>query len=147
MPAPLILAAGTTLQLIGQWGANIQQAIAEKANAQFYREQEQFARLASERAEQVAAFDYSYKIGEQVSAYAGSGVDMSGSAEVTVGGTISNAIREIVALREKGRLDVRLASMRAQQAQTTADTLSSPGYNLMQGAGTLLRSYGAYKGA
>lgn len=142
MPVPALLVAGVTMQILGRYGANIQQAIQERANAKFYKEQEDFARLAAQRAEEVAAFDYTHKLGEQMSAYAGGGVDLSGSAAVTVGGTVANALNEIRALREKGKLDVQLASMRKTQANQTADTLSSPGYNAIQAGGTLLTYLG-----
>lgn len=144
VPAALI-AAGTFTQILGRYGANLQQALAERANAKFYAEQAQFARLAAERAERVAEFDYTHKIGEQISTYAGAGVDMSGSAEVTVGATVANAVNEIMALRAKGKLDVALATMRSQQAAQTASTLESPGYNLLQGGASLLTGFGGFK--
>lgn len=147
MPIPLILmAAGTAMSMIGQWTSNWEQAAAERRNAEFYRKQAEYARLAAMRAEQLAEFDYSGKIGQQTGAYAASGVDLSGSAAVTVGGSIKNMIDEIWAIKKKGDMDVQLAQMRGTNSQQRADMLSSTGYNVMQGAGTLLNAYTASEG-
>lgn len=142
MAIPLaLMAAGTVTQMLGTYAANIQQAIKEQQNAAFYREQAVFAKEAALRAERLAGFEYATKFGQQVGAYAASGVDMSGSAALTVGGTIANALSEIDAIRKKGALDFKLAYMRGAQSDETANTLNSPGYNLMQGAGTLIGNY------
>jgi len=147
MAIPLaLMAVGTGIKILGQYGANLQQSIAERENEAFFREQAQYAEEAAARAEGIAAYDYSHKIGEQLSAYAGSGVDMSGSAELTVGSTISNALGEIQAIKKKGYMDAKLARLRGAAAGRQADMLSSPTYNLLQAGGTGLSAWASMKG-
>lgn len=147
MAIPLVLmGAGTAMQIAGQWMSNWEMAQQERRNAAFYDEQATFARLAAMRAEQLAEFDYTYKVGQQISDYAGSGVDISGSAATTVGGTIKNMLDEVWAIKKKGDMDVKLASMRGKFANERADMLASPGYNAMQTAGTLIKAYAGSEG-
>lgn len=143
MALPLaLMAAGTVTQMGGQLAANIEQAIAEQQNAAFFRIQTQYARESAERAERLAGFDYAFKIGQQVGNFAASGVDAgSGSASMTVGGSIANYMSELAAIRRKGDIDVKLASMRGTQASNTADTLNSGSYNLLQAGTTLIKNY------
>ena len=147
MASPLVLmGAGTALQIAGQWMSNWEMAQQERRNAAFYQEQAQYARLSAMRAEQIAEFDYTHKVGQQISDYAGSGVDISGSAATTIGGTLKNAIDEVWATKKKGDMDVKLATMRGSFAQDRADTLASPGYNALQAGTTLLRAYAGSEG-
>ena len=146
IPAAL-MGAGTTIQAIGQIGANLQQAITERANQKFYKQQAEYAQESALRAERLAGFEYAYKIGQQVGDYAASGVDAgSGSAATTIGGSIANEIGEIAAIRKKGALDTALARMRGTQAGQTADTLGSFGYNFLQTGASILRNYTASEG-
>lgn len=137
----VLMAAGTTIQVLGQFGANLSQSIAERANAAFFRAQTQYAQESALRAERLAGFEYAYKIGQQVGDYAASGVDSSGSAAITIGGSLSNEIGEIAAIRRKGELDVRLARMRGTQSENNADLLGSTGFNVLQAGTSLLSNY------
>lgn len=145
---PLILmAAGTVMQMGGQYAANMEQARLEKQNAKFYEEQAEFARVAAMRQEAIAGFEYTHRIGEQIGNYAASGVDAgSGSAAITIGGTVANALNEIWSIKKKGDIETKLARLRGVQSADTAKMLSSGGYNLMQGAGTLLNNYANTQG-
>ena len=147
MPIPLaLMSVGTGVQIAGQWLSNWEMAQQERQNAQFYREQADLARLSAMRQEQLAEFDYTYKVGQQIGDYAGSGVDISGSAAVTVGGTIKNLIDEVWAIKKKGDMDVKLASMRGDAASKRAGTLASPLYNLLQAGTTLTKAYAGSEG-
>lgn len=143
MAAPaVIMGVGTVVKMLGQYGANLAQAEQEKANAQFFRMQEDVAREEMIRKERLAAFDYSFKIGEQIGGYAASGIDSgAGSAALTVAGTLANFVEEAQAIRKKGELDMKLASSRARLSENTAKTLESPAYNLTQAATTGLDAY------
>ena len=143
MAVPLVLmAAGTLMQIAGQYSANMAQALEEEKNAAFYREQAKYARQSALRAEDLAGFEYTYKIGQQVGDYAASGVDAgSGSAAVTVGGSIAQFLGEISAIRKKGDLDVKLATMRGVSSDRTANILKSDRYNIMQAGTTLLSGF------
>lgn len=145
----ILMAAGTVMQMGGQYAANMAQARAERRNAKFYDEQADFARIAAQRQEALAEFDWTHKIGEQVGNYAAAGVDAgSGSAALTVGGSIANALSEIWAIKKKGDIETKLARLRGVQAGETATQLGSSTYNLMQAGGTLLNSYASMqKGA
>lgn len=147
MAIPLaLMAVGTGVQIAGQWLSNWEMAQQERQNAQFYRDQAELARLSSMREEQLAEFDYTYKVGQQVSDYAAAGVDISGSAATTIGGSIKNMIDEIWAIKKKGDMDVKLASMRGEAAGKRASTLASPVYNLLQAGTTLTRAYAGSEG-
>lgn len=141
-----LMAVGTGMQILGNWASNMDQAAAERRNQAYFEAQAQYALDSARRAEGLASFDYAYKIGQQTGAYAASGVDTSGSASLTIGGTISNEISEVAAIRKKGALDFQLARMRANNAGSSADLLGSTGYNIMQslttGVGNYTRSEG-----
>jgi hypothetical protein len=122
------------------------QARQEKINAKFYAEQAEFARVSALRAEKLAEFSYTAKLSQQASGYAAGGVDSSGSAAVTMGGTIANMLDEIFAIKKKGDLDVKLARMRGVAANQKADTLGSFGYNAMQAGGAVLGAYAKSEG-
>lgn len=142
-----IMVAGTTLSLIGQYNSNLSQAEQERQNAAFYEDQAQFARLSTARAEALASFDYSFKMGSQIGAFAASGIDVgSGSAAITIGGSIKQAVDELFAIKKKGELDFNLARMRGNIAGENAALLSSAGYNLMQAGATALNAYGKSEG-
>jgi hypothetical protein len=145
IPAALML-AGTAMQIAGQWASNSAAAAQEKINAAFYREQAVYARQSAMRAEASAEFDYTTKIGMQMGAFAASGVELSGSAAVTVAGTLKNSVDEIWAIKRKGDMDVQLASMRGELSADRARTLGSVGYNLMQGATIGISNYAASEG-
>ncbi len=140
IPAALML-IGTATQMIGQWTSNADQAVKERQNEKFYGEQAAYARLSAIRAEALAGFSYSAKVGQQIGAYASGGVDSSGSAALTLAGTLHNALDEIWAIKQKGDMDVKLARMRGIQSGQNADTLSSTGYNAMQAGSTALGAY------
>ena len=135
-PATMLLIGGTALDIVGGYGANIQQSIMEKANAQFYRDQAKFNMLAMQRDVQAAEREAGYKLGQAVTTYGASGVDVSSSsAIVNMATIIADGIQEVEYARRKGELDIQLAQMRGNMAQSKADTLGSTGYNLLQ-AGT-----------
>lgn len=142
MAIPLVLmAAGTAMSMIGQMSANMSQAQAELQNQKFYDDQARFAQLSAQRAESLAEIDYTTKYGAQLSAYASGGIDISGSAALTVGGTVRQALDEIWAIKEKGTLEMKLARMRGNQSGERAATLSSAGYNAVQAGTTALSAY------
>lgn len=139
MAIPLILmAAGTALQVIGQYQANMDQAQAELQNAQFYQRQADFAKQAEYRAASLANREYSYRKGAQISAYAKGGVDLSGSASSVVAETAAQKIEELNAIKLKGNLEYSLAHQRSLQSSDKAAMLQDFTYNAMQAGGTIL---------
>lgn len=144
-PGALML-VGTALQMAGQIGEAQSMASAERANAAWLREQERYAREAMERSIALANFEYTNKLGQQASAYGKGGVAISGSAAVTMGGTIKQALEEVFALKRKGEMDMRLAAIKAGQSESRAAMLSSPQYLLLQTGSTFLNNYRASEG-
>jgi len=134
-----LMAAGTIFQIAGSISANQAQARAEKQTAKFFDEQALFARDAMFRELQIAERQYAFRFGQQVSAIAGGGADVSsGSATNILAGTLASQVEELLAIRKKGELDVKLARLRAKGAAQTAETLGSASYNLLQASSRVM---------
>lgn len=145
---PLILmAAGTAMQIAGNYASNMDRASAEMQNAQWYDDQAQLYMEATLRQQTLASKRYAGRLGAQYGGYAKGGVDVgSGSAEQVVAGTLADKMQELAAIERQGALDLKLARMRGFQSAQTAATLGSSSFNLVQGATTLLSNYGATEG-
>jgi len=125
--------------MYGQWRANQDQADAEAANAAFLREQAAFFAEAGRREELLQDRESKRLFGNQVSAYAAAGVDIgSGSALAVLAESRANAVEETAAIQKETDLRVRLALLRAQQADSTAKNLRSFKNNALQLGGTAL---------
>lgn len=141
-----LMAAGTALQMVGQFNEASSMAEAERSNAEWLYKQEQYAKEAMQRSIALANFEYTNKLGTQSSGYAKGGVALSGSAALTMGGTIKQALAEVYALKRKGEMDMELARIKAQQSSSRADMLSSPEYLLMATGSTFLNNYRTSEG-
>lgn len=134
-----LMMVGKGVEVFATYGANIQQSIAEMANAKYYAEQELFNIAATQRAIDSAARESGYKIGQAVTAYGGAGLDVgAGSAITNIATLIADGIAETEFARRKGELDIKLARMRRGQSEQAAETLASPGFNLVQAGTTIL---------
>jgi len=146
MAIPLaLMAAGTAVQIFGQYSANYSQAQAEIQNAQFYKEQADFAWQSSIRQANIASREYEARKGAQISAFAKGGVDMSGSAASVIADTLSARSEELMAIERKGQIEFKLARSRGRQAEGQAALLQDPIYNATQAGTTALTNYAAYK--
>jgi len=134
-----LMAAGTALQIVGNYQSNISQSRAELQNARFYKEQADFASASMFRSIYLTERRFEAAKGAQISAYAKGGVDLSGSAAAMIADTVSSKIEEVNAVRLKGKMEVNLALMRSKQAQTTGEALADPMNNMIQ-AGSILLS-------
>lgn len=136
-----ILSVGTVLRGIGQARANQDQAAAERQNASFYREQANFAQKAGDR--QRGIFDRESQIlySEQQSGFAKAGVD-TGSSSYFMAQQMLYRQDESYAIKEETDFNVRLAMLRADQADATARSLSDPMNNIMQIGGGVLSTLG-----
>ena len=142
MAIPLILmAAGTAIQVAGQMSQNAAQAATSKQNALFYEEQAQYARVSALRAASISEVDWTGKYGQTASAYAGGGVDLSGSAGLQLAGVLKQSVDDLWAIKTKGDLDVKLARLRGNQADDTAAMLSSTSYNALQAGTAVLNNF------
>jgi hypothetical protein len=135
---------GTALQIFGKVGANVQQGMAELQNASFYKEQADFAQFTKQRELSLISRNYAQQYSQRQSAYAGGGVDSSGSAEAVLGIVTARHFEEALAISTKYNLESKLARMRGTQSSDVAGTLNSTGYNLTQGATTALTAYNEY---
>jgi len=133
-----LMAAGTALQVFGQYQANMAQAQAELLNAEFYGKQADFAKESEFRQSTIASNEYEMRKGAQLSAYGKGGVDISGSASMVVANTLAAKVEELNAIKLKGSLEYSLAKSRSRQSSAQAAMLQSLDYNLVQAGGTVL---------
>jgi len=75
--------------------------------------------------------------GEQLGAFAKAGVDISGSSYM-VAKTMLFRQQESFAIKQEADFNVRLAMLKADQAERHADSLEDSDNNLLQFAGTAL---------
>lgn len=136
---PELLVAGTTLQILGNYYANMKQAIAEKESAKFLEQQAQVAELMKFRNMEAVKRKYSTTIGAQKTSYAKGGIDLgSGSASDVSTMTLADSILELDAVAKDNDLQIKLARMRSQTGFNKAEELASNQYNLLQAGTTAL---------
>lgn len=145
MSVPLLV-AGTALQMLGNYQANLAQAEAEFRNAQFYNDQAMFVKEAETRELAIASREYTYKMGAQISAAAKGGADVgSGSIALGVANTAVLRAQELAAIKRKADLDFKLARGRSAASLATSDRLKDPSSLLLQGSATAVSNYASYK--
>jgi hypothetical protein len=109
------------------------QADAERKNADFYREQAANAKFTGDR--ELLLFDRSSKItyGEQASAFAKAGVDTAESSRFLAQQQLFGS-QQTNALTKERDMNVRLATLKAEQADTEAFQLdSAAGWDMFSG--------------
>jgi hypothetical protein len=136
------VALGLVIQGYGQMQANQAQADAEAKNAGFYREQADFAREAGER--QIGIFNRESDMlyGEQQSAFAKAGVDTQ-SSSLFMAKQMLHRQDESYAIKAESDMNVRLAMLRASQADSTAASLRDPQNTILPILGSALGAYGS----
>jgi hypothetical protein len=139
-----VFAIAGGLQVAGNFLGNRAQAKAERANAAYYREQAELTKREKRRAVDIYKTQSDQFIGQKKSIIARSGVDLGGTLLMQIAGDVASQGREIEAINAEMDAKVRLAHLRAQQADKTANTLSSFGYNVLQAAGSGLNTYASY---
>lgn len=145
MAVPLLV-AGAVLQIVGKYGANLAQAEAELQNAKFYAKQRDLAITAYGANLLKESVQYNYQRGRIASAFAGGGADVgSGSSSLHMASLAARNIASVAQIKEAAMVDIELAGHRARRSEETAGTLSSPGYNALQGGATALTAYAEYK--
>lgn len=133
-----LMSAGAAITVFGNLQANYDKATGEAENADYYYKEAGFARLASMRQAQISAQKYTYALSLQGSAAAKGGVDLSGSIANDMANTTANKVSELLAIKQKGDLDVELANSRGLRQQRDSEMLNSSGYNAIQTGKTLL---------
>ncbi len=144
MGLPLLIGVGLVMRGIGQLKANTDQAAAEEANADFYREQGEFARATGERQSEVFDRETSSLMGQIGSAYAKAGTDVGSNAGILAVNLLYRQ-QESFAIKKETEMNVRLAMLRAQNSQDNARNLRDPVTNILQFGGAVLQGIGSTK--
>lgn len=128
-----LMGAGTFMQMLGNYSANMAQAQAEKESALFLEKQAKVAELMQTRKLEQVKRKYATTYGQQVTSFAKGNVDVgSGSASDIATTTLADSVLELQAVKEDTDLQIELARVRGIRGQEKAKMLESPGYNLLQ---------------
>ena len=129
-----LMGAGLALQAYGNHQANSAQAKSERKNASYYLEQADYFDKVGDRQEEI--FDYQSKVlvGDQVAGFAKSGVQ---SADFMAREALFRS-KEVDAIRLETNKNVKLATMKADEAYANARSLEDPGKEFLQFAGSAL---------
>lgn len=138
-----VIAMGLAMKAYGQFTANNDQADAEDQNAAFYREQADFARKAGDRQRMIFDRESVILLGNQTAGFAKSGVSTTSAADFLAREMLYRQ-EESQAIKEEADFNVRLAMLRADQSERTADSLRDPFNNLMSIGGGFLSSGASY---
>lgn len=133
MPNPFLV-GGLVLRSYGRFKANQDQADAEEKNASFFREQAEFARFAGERSELIFNRETMVLFSQQESAFAKAGVDSESSSLFSAKQALYRS-QELNAIREETKMNERLALLRAESAEATAEGLRDPLNNALGAVG------------
>jgi hypothetical protein len=133
---------GSLIQLEGQRKADKAEAQAHRENANFQIEQANLIKKASEKEADVFKARGEEFIGEQRSAFAKAGVEMSGSALLQVAQSQRKIKDELGSIREEGLRNANVALNSAAESNRRANALSDPSMQQLQTAGTLLTGFG-----
>jgi hypothetical protein len=131
-----LMGVGLAMRAFGNYNANIAQGNAEETNAAFYREQANFARETGERQRLIFDRESVILFGQQRSAFAKAGVDTEHSVNF-MASQMSFRTQESYAIQKEADMNVRLATLRAEQADETARQMKDPLNNFLQTVGPI----------
>jgi hypothetical protein len=136
------------MQAVGGLMANESQSRLEEQNADFLRAQADYARAAGAREEKIARGQFVYEQGIRAASYAAGNIDVGSLSAVSLlAGAKADHLEQVAAIRYKTAMDVRLASERAAQSESTARMLKDPLYNVLSLGGPLLSTAAGGMGA
>lgn len=117
-----LMGGGLVLGAYGDWMASRAEAEAEARNADFYREQAEFARKAGVRQRMIFARQSKVLLGEQAA-----GIAKSGGGQSSLFLATQDLFRqqEEGAIQEETDFNVRLARLRAEHSQSRAEMVGS----------------------
>ena len=136
------MAVGTVMKSYGQIKANMAQADAERQNAAFYREQADFAQKVGDRKRGIFDRESAVLYGDQAGGFAKAGTN-TGSSAFFLAQQMVFRQNESFAIKQEADFNVRLAMLRANQAESTAAALSDPMNNGMMAMGNMLSFMGS----
>ena len=138
-----LLAVGTGLQMLGMYQGAQARKRAARQNAAYYREQKRLQELATRRELDIFERESEMFSGSQVSAFAKSGVDFSGSLLAQYAGDRAAIAREKGAIKAGAAVRMRLTEMRAAAASDEAKAIDRA--LPLQLLGTGISAYASYK--
>lgn len=111
---------GGVTQIFGQNVARDGEIAANRANAAFFREQAKFAEFAKQKNIKRFRRESDIFFGDNISRFAKAGVSLSGSPLITLAMDKVLAEEEVDSIIKEGNFNVRLARLRADQADAAA---------------------------
>lgn len=123
---------GAGLSYMGQRQADKDQANAERINAAYYDQEKAFDERATTRSLTVYGRQSDIQFGDQVSAFAKGGADISGSPLSVLAEQKVAIAQEKGAITQEGEMRAELAGLRANQAYSYAGKLESPNRALLE---------------
>jgi hypothetical protein len=139
----IIMGAGAAIDGVGTIVGNNAAAKAERQNQAFYDEQAVFAQEAGKRNEEIFLRSTSEFLGNQTSAFAKAGVDVSGSALMVLADTKQKARDEVTAIQKEAELNVRTAQLRGEASAANADRYTNFWNNALPIAGGTFKAAGS----
>lgn len=140
-------AVGAVLMIAGNVKSNLDQAKAERQNAEAYRTQAEYAKAVHARKMYLLTRQQNDFTGKQKSLFAKSGISFSGSVlDVLVDTKVEQRYEQIAAQNE-ATSEVSAYNFQAQASEARARSLSNPMTLMLQSGGTALSAYGNYRGA
>ncbi len=132
--------AGNLMEVSAQASADAAAASAEDRNAAFAMEAAEFEKESSEREQEIFRREAELQFGEQVSAFAKGGVDLSGSPLLVLADSKRVAGTELSAIKREGEFRIRRALLQARESRSNSRNIrrSSRGRQI----GGLLTGFG-----
>lgn len=137
--AAMISAAGTGLQIYGNYKANMDEAAAEAANESWMREQTKQIQKSTEREIGIYTRDSAAQLAAMENSFAKSGISMEGSALELKRQQEVIRMEELNAIKEQGEFNLREAYMKIGASRTKQSILTSSTNNILQASATGLR--------
>lgn len=137
-----MLAAG--MNIAGGFMSARAEKRARRANAAAYEKQREMARFASERELDIFKTESAAFLGDQISAFAKAGVDMSGSALMQIVSTQGQIEREKSAIAMGASRQAEMFTMQANNERRQARNATSFETLGMQTGTSLLNAYASY---
>jgi nickel-dependent lactate racemase len=135
-------AVGAVLMIAGNVKSNLDQAKAEKQNAEAYRSQAEYARAVHKRKMDLLRRQQKDFAGKQQGMFAKAGISFSGSVIDVFTDTAIEQEKEMIAAENESNQEVSAYNFQAANSDSRARSLSNPATILLQSGGTALSAYG-----
>lgn len=143
MAAAAIIGAGTAVSIYGAIKENNDKADAERQNAEYYRDQAQYAQHIGDREKSLFLTKAEEVEAAQAGAYTLGGVEMTGSPLAFMESQAIRKSQTLRAMSEETASRVRLAQLKGDQSAGLSDRLSSFENQFFSVTPTALRGAGS----